>query len=236
MNPMAQTIKRTLFGVLGAAVVTSVVAAQTPGTPQTQPPSQTPSSAQDRMGMDDERTITVTGCLQKEADVPGFEPNVAERAGILEDYLLTNARASSSTSTSSAQRSGAASGQSSQSASGQSSQGASGQSSQSASGQSSQSASGESSQSASGSRSQSASAGSASQGMLYKISGLDDEELQQHANQQVEIRGSIDPDEMTGAGASTPSAGADATDRDSDDLPSIDAESIRMVAASCSAN
>ena len=36
-----------------------------------------------------EQTITVTGCLKNEKDVPGLTPNPAERAGVTEDYVLT---------------------------------------------------------------------------------------------------------------------------------------------------
>jgi hypothetical protein len=35
---------------------------------------------------------TVEGCLHREADVPTRKPNVAERAGIAEDYILTDSR------------------------------------------------------------------------------------------------------------------------------------------------
>jgi hypothetical protein len=34
---------------------------------------------------------TVEGCLVREEEVPGRQPNVAERAGVLEDYILTDA-------------------------------------------------------------------------------------------------------------------------------------------------
>jgi hypothetical protein len=37
-------------------------------------------------------TVTVEGCLVKEADVPGRKPNVAERAGVAEDYVLTTTK------------------------------------------------------------------------------------------------------------------------------------------------
>lgn len=33
-------------------------------------------------------TTTLTGCLYREDQVPGRKPNVVERAGILEDYIL----------------------------------------------------------------------------------------------------------------------------------------------------
>ncbi len=44
-------------------------------TPQTQPPATAP-------------TTTIQGCVYKEADIPGRSPNVAEQAGVLEDYIL----------------------------------------------------------------------------------------------------------------------------------------------------
>jgi hypothetical protein len=36
--------------------------------------------------------VTVEGCLMREQDVPGRKPNVVERAGVLEDYILANAK------------------------------------------------------------------------------------------------------------------------------------------------
>lgn len=33
-------------------------------------------------------TVTLTGCLYREDQVPGRTPNAAERAGVLEDYIL----------------------------------------------------------------------------------------------------------------------------------------------------
>lgn len=82
----------------GAAAVMAIsiagVSAQTPPTqqpptqqpPTTQPPAnpmpQTPATAQNL------ETKTIQGCVYKEADVPGRTPNVAERAGVLEDYIL----------------------------------------------------------------------------------------------------------------------------------------------------
>jgi hypothetical protein len=37
-------------------------------------------------------SVTVEGCLVREQDVPGRKPNVAERAGVMEDYVLTNTK------------------------------------------------------------------------------------------------------------------------------------------------
>jgi hypothetical protein len=39
-------------------------------------------------------TTALTGCLYREDQVPGRKPNVVERAGILEDYILTEATVS----------------------------------------------------------------------------------------------------------------------------------------------
>jgi hypothetical protein len=65
------------FGLSGA------LAAQ--GTTQpTQPPA--------GQSMDKAHSVTVEGCLVREKDVPGRQPNAAERAGVMEDYLLTNAK------------------------------------------------------------------------------------------------------------------------------------------------
>jgi hypothetical protein len=36
--------------------------------------------------------ITIEGCLMREQDIPGRQPNVAERAGIQEDFILAGAR------------------------------------------------------------------------------------------------------------------------------------------------
>jgi len=37
--------------------------------------------------------MTIVGCLKEEKDVVGLKPNVAERAGITEDYILTSVKA-----------------------------------------------------------------------------------------------------------------------------------------------
>jgi hypothetical protein len=39
-----------------------------------------------------DHSVTLSGCLYRERDVPGRTPNVAERAGVLEDYILTDAK------------------------------------------------------------------------------------------------------------------------------------------------
>lgn len=77
---------RNLIGavVLSVFAATSVVAQ---GSPQQQSaPAGAPS-------FDANRTpVTVEGCVTPEANVSGRKPNIAERAGIGEDYILTNAK------------------------------------------------------------------------------------------------------------------------------------------------
>jgi hypothetical protein len=68
------------FAVLCAAVGAS---AQTAGTSAgQQPQAQQPAAADQAMSK------TVEGCVYREQDIPGRSPNVAERAGVLEDYIL----------------------------------------------------------------------------------------------------------------------------------------------------
>lgn len=62
-------------------------------TPQTQTP-QTAAPSQSATA----QTATLRGCVYEEKDIPGRSPNVAERAGVLEDYILVpQASASAST-------------------------------------------------------------------------------------------------------------------------------------------
>lgn len=66
---------------------------------------------------------------------------------------------------------------------------------------------------------------------MYKISGLDDEKLRAHANQQVEVQGQLREKTMTGAQKpTTPSA-----DTPPDEVQEIRATSIKMIASTCSA-
>lgn len=73
--------------LVGAMALTTTIAAQNPAPPQ---PPQAPDAQSQRT--DQPARVTVEGCLMREADVPGRQPNVAERAGIAEDYVLTSAR------------------------------------------------------------------------------------------------------------------------------------------------
>lgn len=76
---------RYLFGCAAASLLAVAVSAAQPP-PQT-PPTRTPTTQPPT------QTATLEGCLMKETDVPGRKPNVAERAGIAEDYILTHIKA-----------------------------------------------------------------------------------------------------------------------------------------------
>ena len=78
-------MKRLWMSAAAMAMAASLatVSAQTP--PQ-QPPA--PAAAQN------EATTTLQGCVYNEKDVPGRTPNVAEKAGVMEDYILVTSAAS----------------------------------------------------------------------------------------------------------------------------------------------
>jgi hypothetical protein len=70
--------------------------AQSPGaTPQATPTEQTQPKA-----TADQPSTTLTGCVYQEKDVPGRAPNVAERAGVLEDYILADVKPAGAVGTS----------------------------------------------------------------------------------------------------------------------------------------
>ena len=70
--------KNYIIGTALAIVCsTAALAGQTPATTPTQQPTAKQGA-----------TTTLSGCVYREKDVPGRAPNVAERAGVLEDYIL----------------------------------------------------------------------------------------------------------------------------------------------------
>ena len=77
---------RHLFGYAAASLLAVAVSAAAQ-TPQTPPATKTPTTQPPG------QTVTLEGCLMREADVPGRKPNVAERAGVAEDYILAHIKA-----------------------------------------------------------------------------------------------------------------------------------------------
>lgn len=86
-------MNRNAFAAVVLALgLSTALAAQNP--PPTQPPAQPPSASQPSMAQA-AQSVTVEGCLVKEKDVPGRAPNPAEKAGVMEDFILTSARVKS---------------------------------------------------------------------------------------------------------------------------------------------
>ena len=89
-------MKRHFLGTVfaSAIAVSATVAAQSPPpqSPQSQPQAPPAAAQVQESAQDDAKSVTVEGCLMREADVPGAKPNVAERAGIAEDFVLTSSK------------------------------------------------------------------------------------------------------------------------------------------------
>jgi hypothetical protein len=94
-----ETTKMTRLWMSGAAAVMAVsIASLGAQTPQTPPPTQTPQTQPPTSSaMQHSATTTLTGCVYKEADIPGRTPNVAERAGVMEDYILVTSASAGAT-------------------------------------------------------------------------------------------------------------------------------------------
>jgi hypothetical protein len=77
---------------MSAIVVLLSTAALTAGQAPQPAPQTAPRPAPDRPAATAQQpTTSLVGCLYREDQVPGRAPNVAERAGVLEDYILADA-------------------------------------------------------------------------------------------------------------------------------------------------
>jgi len=76
---------RYLFGCTAAILLALGIGVSAQTEPQYPPKDPTPSA------LAQPGSVTVEGCLLREEDVPGRKPSVAERAGMMEDYVLTSA-------------------------------------------------------------------------------------------------------------------------------------------------
>jgi hypothetical protein len=97
--------KRMTIGTLtlfATAALSAAQAAQAPSPQPSTPPRQTQPSTQEPPARSTpqspptatttaQTTATLVGCLYREGQVPGRTPNVVERAGVLEDYILADA-------------------------------------------------------------------------------------------------------------------------------------------------
>ena len=83
--------KQFLANTIAAALMSGglVTHTQTPGAPvQTQQPTSGAAAAQATQGTE----TTLVGCLYRERDVPGRSPNIVERVGIGDDFIIADAR------------------------------------------------------------------------------------------------------------------------------------------------
>lgn len=189
----------TATATLGAQTPPQSPATQ-PANPQTTTNPQTADTprmpnVQDQAGT----MVTVEGCLRREADVPGRQPNVAERAGLGEDYILTDTKMVKGSAPTMARRTGEPD--------------------------------------------RVGTSGTSALMAMYEIEGIDDDKLQQHVGQRVQIEGTFrhadragvarEPGanrDTTGAGGTAASARAD------DDLVELRGTTIRRVAGECPAS
>jgi len=79
-------MRRQLFGCSVSAVLSVATAVAHDAPPSAR------GAQSDRSRSSNGTPATVEGCLHREADVPGRKPNIAERVGIGEDYVLTESR------------------------------------------------------------------------------------------------------------------------------------------------
>jgi hypothetical protein len=89
--------KHVIAGAIAALFAGTVAVAQTPQTPSSERPQNPPTAAAAPAAAGE---TTLSGCVYKEEDVPGRTPNVAERAGVMEDYILADVKAAGHSSTS----------------------------------------------------------------------------------------------------------------------------------------
>jgi hypothetical protein len=77
-------MKQVILTGIVAACFGGALAAQTPSASQAPASTATQSS--------EKPSTVLTGCVYREKDVPGRAPNVAERAGVMEDYILAEVK------------------------------------------------------------------------------------------------------------------------------------------------
>jgi hypothetical protein len=85
-----------LTGVLAMSVV-GLHAQRPDADPQAPTQGRPAPQADTRATPPQGQVTTLTGCLYNERDIPGRTPNVAERAGVLEDYILAEVTMSGQT-------------------------------------------------------------------------------------------------------------------------------------------
>ena len=96
MRTRLMTVTITALSFAGALTL-QAQAPQSPSAPPSPPQASQPDTQRpmtDSATKATDATVTITGCVKSEADVPGLTPNVAERVGVTEDFILTNVKMS----------------------------------------------------------------------------------------------------------------------------------------------
>jgi hypothetical protein len=210
-----------------------------PGNPdQSQAGAQTESrttAAQAAQGM-----TTLTGCVYREEDVPGRTPNVAERVGILEDYIL--AEVSMAGAPGQGAGSGAATGVGATATAGSSATADRPEASAGAQART-ESDAGQGQRETAGTTGAGAPASQVAQHPMYKLEHEDDDRLQALVGKRVEVTGRIDAEEGDFKSSPTAAAGSGvkpAEDRsvgpDRIELPEFEISSIREIEGTCPAS
>lgn len=86
---VSATVAGMCAGLSIAAQTPAPQGQTSPGGGQTQQPATRPAQPQ---ASAQTGAVTLVGCLYRERDVPGRSPNVAERLGVGEDYIIADAR------------------------------------------------------------------------------------------------------------------------------------------------
>ena len=242
-------MKRQLVAVTAAVFCAGAIsAAQNPGA-QGQPnnPDQSRAGAQTESrpaaGSQATQMATLTGCVYRERDVPGRSPNIAERAGILEDYIL--AEVSMAGAAGQGAGSGAQTGAGATATRGTSSTAGAADSPGASAGATSSAgaAAGQ------GQRETAATTGSAAapasrvaEHPMYKLEHEDDDRLQALVGKRVEVMGRVDaePGDLTSSPTVTAGSGVKpgedkSVGPDRIELPEFEITSIREIAGTCPA-
>jgi hypothetical protein len=217
-------MKKHVFSCAGAVICAVALTSAQSSSPQTTPQGSSPQSSSPQtasstpstsMDQNQGQAVTLTGCLAREKDVAGMQPNVAERAGIGEDYILTNVSMAGSSA-------GYHSGATSSSSGSKSTTGSTASTGSTMSG------------------TQTGQTASATSTKMYKIEGLDDSRLQPFVGQRVEVTGKMKKDVHSAAsstsnrGTASGTTGTSSTDSSTgtmssarSDVPEFEATSIR---------
>ena len=177
-------------------------------TTQSDTQSSTSTAQTDMRSSSTEPTATLVGCLYREQDIPGRSPNVAERVGVMEDYILADAQPKTSSTSADASSTTADASSSSSTAGNNDTTGAVGTSGTIASG-----------------------------GKMYKLEHVSDEILGSLVGKRVEVIGRIDkePGDQTSTQGGAAVAQDNSAGPDRIELAEFEVTSIQATTGTCPA-